>query len=199
MKKILSLVLVVACFVGVVGMTACGKNDDNNTTTTTTSTQPTTPEPTTPTVTVELSAIHEAVKTAYGEMYLPNMPLDPEYIASMKSIPADLYSEYIVEMPMISANADEFMAFKAAEGKADDLETALNAYKDYLINESFQYPTNKVRVQASEVIRHGDYLFFVLLGGGVSIETEELGEDAILKDARDQVKIGVDVINGFFK
>ena len=197
MKKFLSLVLVALCFVGVVGMAACGKQDDDNTTTTTTSEQ-TTPEPVTTPVTVELSAIHEAVKAAYGEMYLPNMPLDPEYIASMKSISADLYSEYIVEMPMISANADEFMGFRAAEGKADDLEAALNAYKDYLINESFQYPTNKVRVQASEVIRHGDYMFFVLLGGGVSTDTEELGEDAILKEAKDQVKIGVDVINGFF-
>ncbi len=197
MKKILSLVLVVACFVGVVGMTACNKNDDNNTTTTTTP-ELTTPESTTPPVTVELSVIHEAVKAAYGEMYFPNMPLDPEYIASMKSISADLYSEYIVEIPMISANADEFMAFKAAEGKADQLETALNAYKDYLINESFQYPTNKVRVQASEVIRHGDYMFFVLLGGGISIETEGLGEDAMLKEAEEQVQIGVDVINGFF-
>lgn len=202
MKKILKLALVTACFVGAVGMMACGKKDDDNTTTTTpeatttTEAPTTTPEPAT-TPAPALSEIHEAVKAAYGENYLPDMPLDSELLANLKIIPADLYSEFIAEVPMISANADEFMAFKAAEGKADDLEKALNAYKDYLINESFQYPVNKVRVQASEVVRHGDYLFFVLLGP-VDMETEEQGDDAILNAAKDGVKIGVDVINGFF-
>ncbi len=202
MKKIFRVALITACFVGVLGMTACGKKDDDKTTTTTpeattTEAPTTTPEPTTTLPAPTLNEIHEAVRNAYGENYLPNMPLDSELLANLKTIPADLYSEFIAEMPMISANADEFMAFKAAEGKADALEAALNAYKDYLINESFQYPVNKVRVQASEVIRHGDYLFFVLLGP-VDMETQEKGDDAILQAAKDGVKIGVDVINGFF-
>ncbi|MBQ9766045.1 MAG: DUF4358 domain-containing protein [Lachnospiraceae bacterium] len=198
MKKYFGLVLATVCVIGLVGVAACNKKDDNGTTTTTTAATTEAPTTEAPKKDVSLTEVHEAVKAAYGEMYFPNMPLDAELLANLKTIPADLYSEFIAEMPMISANADEFMAFKAAEGKADDLEKALNAYKDYLINESFQYPANKVRVQASEVIRHGDYMFFVLLGGGISMETEALGEEAMLAEAKAQVKVGVDAINAFF-
>ena len=35
MKKIFRVALITACFVGVLGMTACGKKDDDKTTTTT--------------------------------------------------------------------------------------------------------------------------------------------------------------------
>ena len=55
-----------------------------------------------------------------------------------------------------------------------------------------------VKVQASEVVRHGDYVFFVLLGE-IPFEAEEQGDDAILEAAKKGVKIGVDTINGFFE
>ena len=74
----------------------------------------------------------------------------------------------------------------------------LNDLRDYQINDAFQYPANMVKVQASEVVRHGDYVFFVLLGE-IPFEAEEQGDDAILEAAKKGVKIGVDTINGFFE
>lgn len=197
MKKICRPVLMAVCFVCVLGLTACNRENGNTTTTTAADAETTTVAPVTFPA-PELSKIHEAVKNAYGENYLPDMSLDAENIAIMKTIPADLYSECIVEIPGLSAYADEFMAFKAAEGKAADLEKALNEYKNYLINDSFQYANNKIRVQACEVVRHGDYMFFILLGREFSDDIIAQGEEAMLSEAKEQVKIGVDVINGFF-
>ena len=202
MKRILSLVLVAVC---VMGMAACGKGDDKNTTTTTTTTPNLTttsnpaamPEQTTTPVSVELKDIHEAVKAAYQDAYLPNMELDSEYIFIETSVEADMYSEAIVEVPMIGFHPDKFIAFKAAEGKADALEEALNAYRDNLINNEHQYPANVERVQASQVIRHGNYIFFILLGP-LSDEFMDLDSDSRLKEAQKNMQIAVDVINGFF-
>ena len=41
-------------------------------------------------------------------------------------------------------------------------EKALTSYRDYLINDSLQYPMNVPKVNASSVLREGDYVFFVI-------------------------------------
>ena len=147
---------------------------------------------------VSLSEIHQAVKDAYGEAYYIDMALDAATLDTMMGLKEDMYEEVIAEGPMINAQVDMFIAVKAAEGKADDVEKVLNDYRDYQINDAFQYPANMVKVQASEVVRHGDYVFFVLLGE-IPFEAEEQGDDAILEAAKKGVKIGVDTINGFFE
>lgn len=181
MKKWLCMLVLAFC---AVGLAACGKGgsgDGGN-----------------EAKDVSLEEIHQAVKDAYGESYFPNTELDPSMLESMMGLTSDMYEEIIAEGPMISAQVDTFVAVKAASGKADAVEEGLNGYRDYLINDAMQYPTNAVKVQASQVVRHGDYVFFVLLGE-ISMETEEQGEDAILKAAQDGVQTGVDAINSFFK
>lgn len=177
MKKWFCLVVAAVC---VLGLAACGKKGDEK-----------------EAVDVSLADIHQAVKDAYGEAYYPNMELDAATLESMMGLTSDMYDEVVAEGPMISASVDMFVAVKAAEGKGDDVEKVLNDYRDYLINDALQYPTNAVKVQASQVVRQGDYVFFVLLGE-IPMDVEEQGEDAILKAAQDGVKIGVDTINGFF-
>lgn len=147
---------------------------------------------------VSLSEIHQAVKDAYGEDYLPSMELDAATLSDVIGLKEDMYDEVIAEGPMISAHIDMFIAVKAAEGQGDAVEEALNAYRDYQINDALQYPLNMVKIQASQVVRHGDYVFFVILGN-VSSEAEEQGDEAILKEAEAGVKIGVDTINSFFE
>ena len=57
---------------------------------------------------------------------------------------------------------------------------------------------NMTKLEASQVITHGDYVFFVMLGGA-DMEAEEQGADAALKSAKENNQIAVDVIAGFFK
>ena len=57
---------------------------------------------------------------------------------------------------------------------------------------------NISKVQASEVVRHGDYVFFVMLGTA-SEEAQEQGEEAALQSAQEENKKAVDAINAFFE
>lgn len=144
-----------------------------------------------------LTQIHEAVKAAYGEEYLPDTRFDWQYIEAVYGITADMYDAVIAEGPMISFNIDTFVGFKAQSGREQDLCDALESYRDYLVNDSMQYPTNAVKVQSTQVIQHGEYVFLVCLGS-IDMETEEQGEEAILAQAQEKNQIAVDVINSFF-
>lgn len=177
MKKILSVLLIA---ISVLSLAACSSKTKE-------------PEK----VEVSLAEVHQAVKDIYGENYIPSMELDAAALENLMNLKADMYEEVIAEVPMMSAHVDTFVAVKAAEGQADAVEESLNGYRDYLINDAFMYPTNMVKVQASKVVRHGDYVFFVLLGN-VPMEVEEQGDDAILKTMQEEVQKGVNAIDGFF-
>ena len=77
------------------------------------------------------------------------------------------------------------------------MEKALTEYREYLLNDTMQYPMNVSKIQASQVIRHGDYVFFVMLGGPDD-DAMEKGDEAALKSAEENNQIAVDIINGFF-
>lgn len=144
---------------------------------------------------VALADIHEAVKAVYGEYYLPSMEQDAEYISALYGITEDMYEEAIAEVAMISAQVDTFLAFKAKEGQADAIEEKLNEYRDYLINDSMQYPMNIPKIQASQVVREGDYVFFVQLGW---VEDDMLDEDELLKKYQESNQLAVDAIKEQF-
>ena len=110
----------------------------------------------------------------------------------------DLYESYVAEMPMISTFVETFIGVKAKEGKGEEAEKALNAYRDQLVNDTRQYPMNVAKIQASQVIRHGDYVFFVMLGAP-SDEAMEEGDEEALKSAAENNQIAVDIIDGYFK
>lgn len=149
-------------------------------------------------VTVDLEKVHQAVKDLYGENYIPSSPYDAQTLYDLFGIPEELCDEFIAEGPMISVHVDTFLAVKAKEGKGAEAEKKLNDYRTMLIEDSMQYPMNQSKVEASEVIRHGDYVFFVMLGTA-SDEAMSEGEEAALKSAQEENKKAVDAINGFFE
>ena len=158
----------------------------------------TTVEETTAAKEVDLDEIHTAVKEAYGDAYIPSMPFDGQMLDQMMGITEDMYENFIAEGPMISAHVDTFVAVKAKEGKGDEVKAALDSYRENLISNTMQYPMNMPKIQASEVYQNGDYVFFVMLGTP-TMESEEQGEEAALKSAQENNKIGMDVIAGFFQ
>lgn len=145
---------------------------------------------------VDLKAIHTAVKESLGEEYIPDRDLEKEELTNM-GLNTDDMEEYIAEAPMISMNIDNFIAIKAKEGKADEIEKTLKEWRDYLIENSMQYPMNIAKVNAANVSRHGDYVFFTMLGKYDG--RDDITEEQALQFAKDEVKKVEDVIAGFFK
>lgn len=111
-----------------------------------------------------LAKVTKAVKKAYGDNYLPNMEYDSLYLKEIIGLDSSTYDAVVAEGPMMSAQVDTFIAVHAKSGKKTEVEKALKAYQSYLINDSFQYPMNLPKVNASKVVTVGDYVFFVMLG-----------------------------------
>lgn len=146
---------------------------------------------------VDLKAVHEAVKESLGEDYYPNEEMTYEMIENLTGIKeADLES-YIAEMPMISMSVDTFIAMKAKEGKGDDVEAGLEKYRKYLVEESMQYPMNMAKVNAAKVVRHGDYVFFLMLGK--FDDRLEATEEEQIEFAKLEIQNIEEVINKFFE
>ena len=143
-----------------------------------------------------LEEIHTAVKNAYGDDYMPNMAMDETALTEMVGVDMANVEEFIGESPMISAQVDTFIAIKAKEGKGDEVEAQLNAYRDKLVNDSFQYPMNMAKVNASQVLRKGDYVFFLMVGA--VDERADATEEEAAAFAQEQVQIGVDAIEAVF-
>ena len=138
------------------------------------------------------------IKEAYGETYMPNMELDPQMLKDITGITPDQYLGYAAEMPLISTFVETFIGIEAADGAADDVETALNAYRDGLLENSLQYPMNLPKIQASQVVRHDNFVFFVMLGAPDDASLEE-GDEAALESAVENNQIAIDIINANFE
>ncbi len=216
-KKILALILAAAMSASL--LASCGGDNSEDTTTDTANdttadtavdTESDTEEfiedmfPAAPEVSEELSALHTAIKEAYGEDgYIPNMPIDPEMLASIYGIDAAWVEEYVAEMPMIMTHVDTLIIVKPTEGNSENVMNALNAYHDYLVNDSMQYPMNIEKVRASQVFEKGGYVFFVMLGmlsdDAIYAEgTEEEIAAVQYNEAMANNQKAIDAINAFF-
>ncbi len=144
---------------------------------------------------VSIETIHEAIKDAYGDNYLPDMLLSDDEIMALYGISNDWYEEAIAEVPMISVNVDTLIAVKAEKDHVEDVQNALTSYKEYLENDSFQYPVNVPKIQASTVITRGNYVFFIMLGVGAD-DIEDQSEDDQVKAYGELNQIAIDAIDG---
>lgn len=130
--------------------------------------------------TEEMEAVRAAVVDALGENYLPDMALTPDLLEAAFGITPDMYEDYMAEMPMISANVDTLLIIRAKDDKVDEVEQALNAYRDAKISDTMQYPMNIGKIQASRVEKIGNYLCFVQLGADV-MDVMEQGDEAVIE------------------
>ena len=143
-----------------------------------------------------LQEVYEAVKVAYGENYVPSMAMEEQQLSEVCGINMENVDSYIAEGPLMSAHVDTFIGLKAVEGKGADVEKNLTDYQASLQEDALQYPMNMAKVNSSQVVRHGDYVFFVMLGA--FDERGETTEEQQLEFAQEQTKIGVDTINALF-
>lgn len=140
-----------------------------------------------------LEAVHQAVKEAYGDDYLPSMAIDGETLESVYGISPELYDEFIGEVPMISAQADAFIAIRGKEGKGKEISGLLEDYKENLLENTMMYPMNLPLAEAARIVEEGDDVFLVMTGTNEAYGQAET-EDEMLKIAEEQIDIGVKAI-----
>lgn len=146
---------------------------------------------------VDLKEVHSAVKEALGEDYYPNRELTLEEIENFTGIKEADMESFIAEAPMMNVNVDTFIAIKAKEGKGDAIEAGFEKYRKYLIEDSVIYPMNIAKVHASKIVRHGDYVFFLMLGK--HDDRQEATDEERLEFAKAEIQKVEDTINKFFE
>lgn len=147
---------------------------------------------------VSVQELHEAVKAAYGDNYIPDQALDDGGLENILGVEPGLCEEYIAEMPMISMNVDTFAAIRAKKGKGEQVKEALEAYREKLVADTMQYPMNQIKIQASKVAAYDDYVFFIMLGF-LEPEQEEQEESAVLKAYEEENDKAVQAIEELLK
>lgn len=217
------LVTTVVMLAAVSMLAACGNknNKENNTTPTPTVTEapadngegsedtqtPSIPEetpgdrgegPTLPTVdyTQMVQNIYQAVVENYGSAYLPEMQVQGEayFMQDTLKLDASWYDAAIVEVPMMTNNADMFAIVHATAGNLENVKKAFDDYKYYLVNESFQYPMNMPKVQSAVVeVLNDEYVVFSILSGLAWVDMEETDESVIISAYEESSKMAVDV------
>ena len=140
-----------------------------------------------------LQSAKKAVTDALGDSYWPDSEIPEEMLNETYGVSADLYDAYLGEAPMISVNVDTLLIIHAKDGKVEDVENALNAYRDNLVNNTMQYPMNLGKIQASRIERVGDYVCFVQLGADIS-SVEEQGDDAVITYCQEQNELALEAI-----
>ncbi len=66
-----------------------------------------------------LGQAHEAVKQAYGEAYLPSMPLEEAMLTDIYGLPMEDVEAFVAEGPMMSTQVDTFIGLRAKPGKGE--------------------------------------------------------------------------------
>ena len=106
---------------------------------------------------------------------------------------ADFYEDIFVETPMIGTNVDTLIIVQAKKDRVEDVEKALNTYREGEINNTMQYPMNIGKVQASRIETIDNYVLFIQLGGS-SVDAEEEGEEKVMELSREQNEKALEAI-----
>lgn len=127
----------------------------------------------------EMQGLRQKIVDTLGENYWPNMQVDAQTLEMTYGITPDMYDDYLAEMPMISTNVDTLLIIKAKDDKVSEVEEALNAYRDGLVEDTMQYPQNRGKIQASRIQTYGNFVCFVQLGGEFIADDSRTEEESI--------------------
>lgn len=136
-----------------------------------------------------LGSFREALRGVYGEKYYPDTELSEEQVREELGLDDSLYEEVYAENTAQKAHPDTFIAVKVKEGKTEEVEKKLTAYKQRLLEDN-DFAANADKINAAEVYSEGDYVFFVLLGDVDDNESSEGIGEAFGKE----IQRGIDAI-----
>jgi hypothetical protein len=145
----------------------------------------------------DINVIHQAVKDEFGDDYIPSMQLSKEDLEALTGVNPENIDSFIAEMPMISVNVDTFIAIKAQAGKGEAVEVELESYRASLVEQGMMYPMNQAKINAANVLRYDDYVFFIMIGK--YDEREDITEEEALDFAKEEVRRAGEVVAAYFK
>ena len=102
---------------------------------------------------------------------------------------------------MISAQVDQMAIIKAKNASSKKkILSAVKKYQKKLKEDTMQYPMNQLKIQGSKVYANGNYVCFFMLGGSVSKDVEESGnEEKIIKAHQQLNKKAVNTVKNKLK
>lgn len=139
-----------------------------------------------------VSEISVKFKEKYGDDYQIGSPVDDAFLTDACLLNAEDVSEFSGEYANNMVRNDSVIVIKAAEGKVDAVKTAMETYKQSIIDRYQTYPVggSLERAQASTVMVKGDYVIYICMGDfNMKTETPQFEED---------MKTCTDVVNGMF-
>lgn len=143
-----------------------------------------------------LNEIYQEIRNAYGQSYRSGTAYTEAKLAQRLNVDPAWCEAYLAEEAGTEENKTLFVAVKAQPDMADSVEKVLLEYQDMLVEDSTQYPVRQIQAQASQIIRYGDYVFFVMLGQVPEGIEDEL--EAFQVADEDNQK-AVDAIDAFFE
>lgn len=147
---------------------------------------------------VSVDHILMAIEAAYGENYPANGELPEDLLETQFNLSPAMYVDAKGAQAMISVNNDQVVVVQAVPGKGDEVEAALNQAREEKLADTLQYPANTPKINASKVLRHDDFVAFLLIGipndGIEDVQSAEAKEYA-----EQQVQIAVDAFHSVFK
>ena len=191
-KKVSLASLILAC--GIIA-TGCGDDKTENTNEPVDNNVEQTESESTENSEISVASILDKIKAAYGEDYLPNVPLDEEMVKETFKLDLGLVEEYVAEMPMIGVHPDKVLIVKAKDGKVEDVVAQLEAARTDMIENGLNYPMNLEKVQSAKVVSKGNYAAFLLVGSANNMSDDE---EERLKFAEDEVQKAVTAFNSMF-
>lgn len=147
-----------------------------------------------------INTVYSAVKKAYGEDYIPNMRLSEDEANTRYGISGSWYSGVIAEIPMMNVHSDELVIVKAKNSSAKKkIKSALTAYQKKLKEDTFQYPANQLKLQASRVYVKGNYVCFFSLGMISDAQAAQSDESKVIEAYKAENAKAVKAIQKLYK
>lgn len=143
---------------------------------------------------VSAQSLVEAVASELSDEYWADAELSPEFLDDWYGISEEMYEDFYGQTPMISANVDSLIVVKASGEHLEDVQNALDTYREAMVQDTFQYPVNIPKLQASRIATYGRYVCFVQLGG--SMEGIEDDYEAAIEACRKMNERALSVIEG---
>lgn len=136
----------------------------------------------------------KSVKETYDTDYIPDMEISEEDFSEKFGLSTDMYDEIWGEGSTLPENPDVFIAVKAKSESVEEVETALENYRQELLT-STEFESHVDKISASQVYTNGDYVFLMILGANEFVDT---GED-IAQGFEDEFQKGIDALEEMFK
>lgn len=142
---------------------------------------------------VPMEELRAAVVEIIGDNYWPNNAVAEADFQEIYGLTQDMYEDYFAEEALVETSADAMVIVKAAPGKAEAVEKALNDYRDKLVDETGATPENAAKANASRIEIYGSYVCFVQLGADLATLMEQ-GEDVVMTRCQEENEKALDAI-----